>query len=407
MLLRHLSLTNFRNFIRLEAQLPPGPSLLIGDNAQGKTSFLEAIYYLTSASSTHTTSDRQLINFLAMREAQPFSRLLAEIDKGDRIHRVEIRIVLDARDPPAEARLRKDVLINGVKRRVSDLPSTFNAVLFLPQDMQVIEGSPSGRRRQLDDIISQADPVYTEALSAYGKALTQRNALLKQFQEVRRDADQLRVWDEQLAEHAAALMRARAIALRELEAHAEPIHARLSRGRETLRLEYAPAYDPLLQAHGQLGLQMDAPIDHASINRSDLQRGMLERWQAGLDEDIRRGATQIGPHRDDFRFLANGLDLHLYGSRGQNRTAMLALKLAEVAWLRERTSEWPVLLLDEVLAELDSQRRGDLLQAVSEANQAVLTAADRDMFTDSFCRMATLWQVKGGEVTPFETPGQA
>jgi DNA replication and repair protein RecF len=167
MQLTHLSLTNFRNFVRLETDVAPGPTLLFGDNAQGKTSLLEAIYYLTAASSPHTTSDRQLINFLALREPAPFARIVAEIQRGDRLGRIEIRLTVEAEASSPDGRLKKEILINGVKRRISDLAGAFNAVLFLPQDLKVVEGSPSDRRRHLDATLSQADPVYTDSLSRW------------------------------------------------------------------------------------------------------------------------------------------------------------------------------------------------------------------------------------------------
>jgi DNA replication and repair protein RecF len=395
MRLTHLSLTNFRNFIRLERQLPSGPTLLVGDNAQGKTSLLEAIYYLAGATSPHTTSDRQLINFLSLEEPLPVSRLVAEVERADRLQRVEIRLIVD---PETDGRLRKEILINGLKRRVSELASVFNAVLFLPQDLQVLEGSPGGRRRFLDAVISQADPFYGQALTDYGKALSQRNALLKNLQESRPDGQQLEVWEAQLAEHGAEIVRGRALALHELETLAQPVHRQLTRQQETLRLVYLPSYDPLPAPEGQLGFDLDTPLDRTTVGADEIRHGLADSLRRSRPAEIQRGATLTGPHRDDFAFVANGLNLQLYGSRGQSRTAVLAAKLAEVDWLRQRTGEWPVLLLDEVLAELDAARRADLLARVEQVHQSVLTAADREMFTDEFCQRATLWRVRAGSL---------
>jgi DNA replication and repair protein RecF len=399
MLVRRLSLTNFRNFARLEANLLPGPTLLIGKNAQGKTSLLESIYYLAGASSPHSTSDRELIHFLSLEDANPFCRLVAEVQRGDRSHRIEIRLQLE---PNGSGRLRKDVLVNGVSRRVGDLAQTFNAVMFLPQDMDLVEGSPGSRRRLMDAVIRQADPLYQRALSEYSKALSQRNALLRSLQVGRRGVEQLDVWDAQLAEHGAAIMRARILTTQEMESLARPIHDRLTNGREILRLSYQPAYDPLARGDGQLGLDLATPVDRSGISQAGLRDGLLAALRRDRSEEIRRGVTRIGPHRDDLRFVVSGLDLHLYGSRGQNRTAVLSTKLAEVDWLHGRTGEWPVLLLDEVLAELDSDRRTDLLDYVGQVNQAVLTAADIEMFTDDFCDTATLWRVRSGAIEPYK-----
>lgn len=394
--LTYLSLTNFRNFIRLETDIPTGSLLLVGANAQGKTSLLEAIHYLTGTGSPHTPSDRQLINFLALQEPTPFARIVAEVRRQDRLHRIEIRLILDSGGKVGEQRLRKEILVNGIKRRVRDLTGVFNAVIFLPQDMNVIEGSPSQRRRLLNSVISQADPTYAEALSEYRKILTQRNALLKQLQERSTDSDELSFWDDQLCDHAAVIIRARAIALNELENLAGPIHQELTRGLETLRLDYTPAYDPASQPQGQLGTPMESRVIGLEVAR----KGMLATLQLTRDEEIARGMTLTGPHRDDFHFRVNGIDLHGYGSRGQNRTAILSVKLSEVDWLLQRTDEHPVLLMDEVMAELDPERRQDLLTKVNAAQQTILTAADLMMFSEEFSRGATVWQVVSGTITP-------
>jgi DNA replication and repair protein RecF len=408
MRLTHLSLSNFRNFVRLETDLPAGPTLLVGANAQGKTSLLEAIYYLTSTTSPHAGSDRQLVNFLALREPNPFARLVAEVSRLDRLHRIEIRLVQEAPGPGEEPRLRKEILVDGVKRRVRELAGGFNAVMFLPQDLRVIEGAPGDRRRYLDATLSQADPVYSEATAGYARVLSQRNALLKQMQEgsiaARRgnhlNGDQLAFWDGQLADFGATLIRGRALALTELERLAAPIHEGLTQGREALRLDYLPAYDPLPRPQGQLGLPIDASPERTTIPAQAIRQGFLAALEVARTEEIARGMTLLGPHRDDFRLRASGIDLGTYGSRGQNRTAMLTLKLAEVDWMRQRCGEWPVLLLDEVLAELDVERRGALLSRVHAADQAILTSADMQMFSAEFRSRATIWQIVNGTISP-------
>lgn len=399
MQLRHLSLTNFRNFTRLETAFGPGITLLMGDNAQGKTSLLEAIYYLANASSPQSSTDRELINFLTLQGDTPFAKLVAEIMRGEDLRRLEIRLLLEGASSQDDGRTRKEIYINGVERRVADLPGEFNAVLFRPQDLQIIEGSRGLRRGFLDDTISQADPLYARGLRRYGKILTQRNALLKQVQEGASGAGQLRYWDEQASELAAQLIRARAVALHELEQLATPIHRLLTRGTEVLRLRYAPAYHPLGAPDGQLGLPMEGTFDWAGMSQEALRTGLLGALEAARGRELARGVTLIGPHRDDFSFLANGLDLNTFGSRGQNRTAMLALKLSQVEWLRERTGHWPVLLLDEVLAELDVQRRSDLLERISEAQQALLTTTDLDMVDAAFLQEIPVWHIRSGTIT--------
>jgi len=396
MQLRHLSLTNFRNFARLETDLASGPTLIVGANAQGKTSLLEAIGYLATASSAHASSDRQLINFLALRQAAPFSRLTAEVQRADRLQRIEIRLV--ANGSGEDSRLQKEILINGVRRRTSDLSEGLNAVLFQPHDLVVVEGSPSERRRYLDSAISQADGEYAAGHHEYTRVVTQRNALLRQLQERRSSEEQLDFWDEQLSDLGSQLMRARSLALAEIERLAAPLFSGLTRSQEALSLEYLPSTSRLAPENGQLDLPLEPPRPASALSRPALREALLDAAHRLRSEEIARGITLFGPHRDELRITSNGLDLRTYGSRGQNRTAMLALKLAEAAWLRQRTGETPVLLLDEVLAELDTSRREDLLARVFEADQALLTGADLSMFPNAFQRRAAIWTIEAGRL---------
>jgi DNA replication and repair protein RecF len=398
MLLNHLSLTNFRNFARLEIDIPGGAMILVGANAQGKTSLLEAIYYLTGASASHATSDRQLINFLAQEQPQAFARLVAEVEAHDRIQRIEIRLTLE--NQAGERRPRKEILINGLRKRMRELAGIFNAVLFLPQDMEIVEGSPGNRRRYLDGTLIQADPSYAATLSDYRKVVSQRNALLKNLQDRRNNNHQLDFWDEQLSELGATLIRARALTLHEIERIAAPIQEQLTRKKEDLQIRYLPSYDPLAAPEGQLDLPIDSPLDRTTIGREEMRKGFLASLRSKREDELARGVTILGPHRDDFGLLSKGIDLRLYGSRGQNRTAMLALKLAEIQWLQERTGEKPILLLDEVLAELDAERREDLLARILPARQAILTAADLRMFTKTFQQTASIWHVHAGAIAP-------
>jgi DNA replication and repair protein RecF len=172
----------------------------------------------------------------------------------------------------------------------------------------------------------------------------------------------------------------------------------LTHGTESLRLSYDPAFDPLPQPDGQLGLKMDTVIDRSGLDLKDIQTSFRARLRDLRSEEIARGVTTIGPHRDDLRFIANKIDLGSYGSRGQVRTTLLALKLAEVNWMKERTGEWPVILLDEVMAELDLQRRADLLKYLGESEQVLFTTTDLNMFTLGFVEKAEVWHVEGGKV---------
>ncbi len=415
MQLNHLSLTHFRNFTRLDLAFTAGVTILVGANAQGKTSLLDAIHYLTSAQSPHTSNDRHLIHFDALQDSPPFARILAEIQRNalashetdNAAHkpkplRIEIRLVLNSIGPANTQRLRREVLINGVKRRVSQLAGVFNAVMFLPKDMRVVEGSPSERRDFLDNALCQADPIYAQTLSEYTAVLSQRNALLKQLQERKPGKDEITYWDEKLCEYAAALITTRRAMLQEINERARPIQRDISRGKESLRLEYLPSFLESPRSESGKGEEKSSIDGEVQAGAEAIRSTLMIALRRKRAEEIARGTTTVGPHRDDFRFLANEIDLRYYGSRGQNRTAMLATQLAEVDWLRQKTGEYPVLLLDEVMAELDPMRRADLLERLSTAHQAILTSADLEMFTEEFRSRAELRRIANGIVSPFQ-----
>jgi DNA replication and repair protein RecF len=404
MYLTHLSLTDFRNFSRLDVEVPRGVTLLLGDNAQGKTSLLEAIYYLATFTSFHASNDRELVNFIAGKQSLAVGRIVADYRRGTKSHRLEVRLIQEENSANSSPRLRKEVLLDGSKRKIGEVIGHFNAVLFLPQMLQVIEGSPSERRRYLDLLLSQTVPDYAATLSVYNKAISQRNALLKMLSERGGDASQLVFWDEKITLSGAILILARIHAVQEIETLAALIHRELTRSKEVLRLAYHPSYDPLPQQPGQYALPWDAPLDRKGLSKAEITEGFQVALYQRRNEEIARGLTTLGPHRDELRFLANGIDLGTYGSRGQIRTAMLAIKMAEVTWMKEKTGHWPVLLLDEVLAELDPQRRSDLLERLAQAEQALLTTTDLDLFTPAFVEAAQQWHIHGGTLQTIVKP---
>lgn len=395
--LNHLSLTNFRNFARLDIDLPRRVVLLVGDNAHGKTSVLEAVYFLASFTSFQTHTDRQLVNFVEAKNSLAVARLVADYVRGGRKHKLEVRLILEPTGINGQ-RLRKEVLLDGVKKQQNELIGHFNAVIFVPQMSGIIEDGPEERRRYLNLALAQAVPDYAGVLSDYNQALSQRNALLKALSERGGDGNQLEVWDETLAQLGAQLIRWRIEAVQQIERLAARVHHELTHGKEVLRVNYEPSYDPLPTPEGQIGMKLTTEIDRSSLTMDEIRFGFQERLLQLRTDEIARGLTTIGPQRDDLRFLANGVDLGDYGSRGQVRTTLLALKLAEVNWMKERTGEWPVILLDEVMAELDLQRRTDLLGYVSEAEQVLFTATDAGMFTPAFVQGAEVWTVRDGNI---------
>ena len=400
MYLSRLSLTNFRTFSRLDLDIPREILLLVGGNAQGKTTLLEAIYFLSTFTSFHASSDRQLINFTLPENELTVGRIVGDFSRQDGVHKLEVRLIREPNGVNGGTRFRKEVLLDGVKRKINQVVGKFNAVIFLPQMARIIEEGPSERRRYLDMVISQVSPRYVQHLSDYNGTLSQRNALLKQLAERGGDPEQLAVWDGMLARHGTYIMKERIQAIREIEEEAKRIHYGLTDGKEVLRLDYQPSYDPLAARNGQLALPVSTVPDRSGFELKQIEEGMLDALKKLQREEIARGVTTIGPHRDELRFLSNQVDLGDYGSRGQGRTALLALKLAEVNWLKKRTGEWPVLLLDEIMSELDTRRRSDLLASLSECDQAILTSTDISMFEKGFITTHSHWRVEGGMIQP-------
>lgn len=401
MQINHLSLTNFRNYARLELSLPPDvPIVLYGDNAQGKTSVLEAIYYLATSRSPYTTSDRQMIHWRTENEPIPFARIEADVTSQARaLNRMEITLMLD--NSSGAPRFKKNIRLNGVDKRVMDVVGLLSVVLFLPQHLALIEGSPSERRRFMDDTLSQVDGRYLEALDTFERTLPQRNALLKRIGEGRSKPAELAYWNEELATSGAVIIAGRQRLLRELETLAQSNHHALTGNSETLTLQYQPSFLPAAeQGSKQLSFDVVGLDLHRQLTADDIKPQYLAQLHAEQGESIYRGVTLSGPHRDELRLLINGRDCGLYGSRGQARTAILALKLAELDWMKSCLGEAPLLLLDEVVAELDSRRRAYLLERLDGSAQTLVTTTELEIFTPQFLDRVQVLQVVAGQITP-------
>ncbi len=395
----HLSLTNFRNYARLEFSPPADrPVVLVGDNAQGKTSALEAIFYLATSTSPYTSSDRQLIHWRTEKDPIPFARLSAEIGGANgAYHKLDITLLLDM--TAGKARFKKAIKLNNIEKRVMDVIGLLNVVLFLPRDLSLVEGSPSDRRRFMDGTLRQVDLEYLLALQEYEKLLPQRNALLKRIGERRADAVELEFWDEQLAASGAIIIAGRQRFLRELELKARATHLALTGGHETLSLHYLPSILPSADGEGrQLAFDISGLDLQRQLTAAEIRPQFLERLLAQRREAIGRGITSAGPHRDELRLFINERDCGLYGSRGQARTAVLALKFAELEWMRDQIGEYPLFLLDEVVAELDSSRRAYLLERLDGAAQTLVTSTELEIFSPDFLGRANVYQVKNGQI---------
>lgn len=400
MRLTHLSLTNFRNYVRLELDFSKPVTLLQGGNAEGKTNLLEAIYYLATADSPHARADRELINWLANEDQMPFARLEAQVEGSDALREVSI-VILKTAD-----RLQKEIRINGVKRRVLDLIGQVKAVLFIPEDIDLIAGSPEARRHYLDTSICQIDRRYCRSLQVYNRVLSQRNSLLRRLREQAGDPQQLDFWDQRLTEEGSQLIGRRLEIVAELDRLVQDIHPHLTGGEERLRLLYRCSL-PLegeegLEVYRQLPLEMTRPpgniMGREAPSRLQIKAVFQHRLEAQREEEIERGMTLSGPHRDDLRFLVGGVDMCVYGSRGQQRTIAISLRLAEMELIRAETGEEPILLLDDVMSELDEERRRHLMDAVNREQQVIITTTNLDLFAPSFLDQATVWRIHGGRV---------
>jgi DNA replication and repair protein RecF len=414
MQVRRLSLTNFRNYSRLELDLPPGAILLHGDNAQGKTNLLEALYLLATTRSPHASQDYQMVNQAALAAEEPVvvGRLVAEVDRPDEPVQLEMRLIIENRDGrnTGTPTLRREALINRRKVRLMDLLGQLRVVLFLPEDVELVTGSPAARRRYINITLCQVDPDYCRHLSVYNKVLEQRNALLRRMAEgkiaARNGADLLPILTQKLVVPGGHLLARRAVFVNALGRETHRIYYEdLIKQRETIRLSYLPRWrsngrDSLDEQRAD-GDWLEQKATDPAVAAERLAQALAESEAA----DLGRGSTSVGPHRDDWMLLVNGRNLGDYGSRGQLRTAVLALKLAEINWMKAMTSDVPLLLLDEVIAELDLHRREALLNYVQDAvqdgatGQALLTATDPGMFLSSFLATTTSMLVSEGRVT--------
>ena len=404
MLISHLALSNFRNYPHLEIDFAPGITLLHGNNAQGKTNLLEAIFFLATARSPHAGAERELIHFGAASEPIPFARVEAKVERasGQTID-LEIVLVTGEEKDLATARVSKRIKVNGVNKRALDLLGNLNVVLFLPEDLDLVFGSPGDRRRYLDTTLSQIDPKYSRALSQYGSIVEQRNALLKEFRERSYNAAELEPWNNKLVENGAYVMARRAQAIDSYNNLVAEIHPRLTAEHKVLKLHYQPtipieAFAQSDETSRQLGFGISPP----SVPLEQISAAFKQQLADLRTKEVGAALTLVGPHRDDLRFTIDGVDMTTYASRGQGRTIAVALKLAEIELMRAETGEEPVLLLDDVMSELDKPRRAALAHAILNAHQAILSATDLDDFTDEFLGRAKILKVNDGKVEASE-----
>lgn len=379
-------------------QLQDGVTLLHGDNAQGKTNFLEAIYYLATTRSPHTSQDSQLINWDADQYGGLVivGRIVAHVETSSGLRHLEMRLIRERNS------FRREALVDRRKVRLMDLLGNVRVVLFLPEDMNLVTGPPAGRRRYLNITLCQVDRSYCRTLSQYNKVLEQRNALLRQLNEQgkRQAGDVLSIFSEQLVTLGGKIFKRRAEFMTQLARQVQRVHYEsLTAGQETLRLTYLPRLLPVSAENGLEQLQAEGEWLEAHLeDPTAAETRFRDALNAAQSHDLARGTTSIGPHRDDWRFTINGRNLNHYGSRGQQRSAVLALKMGEIRWISAETGDTPLLLLDDVMAEFDAHRRRLLLEALDDVNQTVMTSADPTLFSPTFLQAASTYTVSQGKV---------
>lgn len=378
MRLTRLELSEFRCYHHATIELPPAGLRVYGRNASGKSSLIEAVYLLATTRSPRASYERETINWSSAEEygLPPYARVTGWIAHNS--EQSEIEIVLAADESRGNA-VRKRIKLDGRPRRALDAVGTLKAVLFAPEDLNLVLGSPSVRRRYLDISLSQVDHTYIHALGYYGRILEQRNSLLKELGNRRglagREIDeQLAYWDGELVTHGAYVVAARVRYLHGLERSAADAFYELLGPDRTLGLRYAPSLGlPAAQAERVIE---SSPADAQAIVARAFESDLLRL----REDELRRGSTLVGPHRDDVRFLLDGRDLAAFGSRGQQRLAVVACKLAELRQVVALSEERPILLLDDVLSELDPEHQDRLLAELSRAGcQVIITATDRDL----------------------------
>lgn len=358
MIIKSIELADYRNYEELTMEFDKGTTILFGDNAQGKTNILEAVYLAATTKSHKGSKDKEIIRF-GMEEAHIRTYLEKE--------GVETRVDMHLRKAGS-----KGIAIDGQKiKRAADLLGLCNVVFFSPEDLGIIKNGPSERRRFVDMELCQLDNVYLYNLNNYNKIVNQRNKLLKDMYMSPCLKETLSVWDMQLVAYGCKIIERRKLFIKQLNDMIYEIHKRLSGGKEELVIKYEP----------------DTSVE-------DFENKLF----INMDRDMKLKMTSVGPHRDDFAFMINGVDARKYGSQGQQRTAALSLKMAEIELVKKITNDTPVLLLDDVLSELDSSRQQLLLSVMGDI-QTIITCTGLEEFVNNRFEINRVYKVTEGRVS--------
>ncbi len=359
MILESLELTDYRNYESLLLNFDSGTNIFYGDNAQGKTNILEAVYVAATTKSHKGSKDNEIIRF--GQEEAHIRTVLKDKDE------ISTRVDLHLRKSKS-----KGIAIDGQKiKRATDLIGKLRVVFFSPEDLSIIKNGPNYRRKFVDMELCQLDSFYLYNLSNYNKIVNQRNQLLKDMYFQPQLAETLSIWDDQLVSYGNKIIERRRQFTNQLNDMIGPIHRKLSGGREEIRIIYEP-----------------------DVEEADFS----ERMKANRERDKKTKTTSVGPHRDDFCFMIGDVDIRKFGSQGQQRTAALSLKLSEIEIMKKISEESPVLLLDDVLSELDSNRQNFLLDSIGGI-QTFITCTGLEEFVNNRFTMNRVFRVDNGVVT--------
>lgn len=368
MYVKELALKQYRNYDLLKLTFDANIHIFIGDNAQGKTNILEALYVLAFAKSHRTSKDKEWITW-----DQEFARIEAAIEK--KYGTVPLELLISAKGKKAK--------INHLEqRKLSDYVGVLNVVMFAPEDLEIVKGSPQVRRRFIDMELGQMSSSYLHHLAQYHKLLAQRNALLKQWEKRQQNRPMVEIFTEQLVEVAAKVLVKRASFVKQLQEWSNQIHQNITSGKEQLELRYV----------------YSTPLNQ-EMQEADIAEALHEKFDKMREQEEARGTTLVGPHRDDLQFFVNGVNVQTFGSQGQQRTTALSIKLAEIELIHKEKGEYPILLLDDVLSELDDHRRSHLLEAIQGKVQTFVTNTSLEGLDEEILKQATIYSVKQGKIT--------
>ena len=361
MFIESVEVHQYRNLDSMKINLSPGVNIFYGDNAQGKTNFLESVYVSSTTRSHRGSKDKDLIRF-GCKEAH----IRLYYRKKDLTHRMDVHL---------RRSHSKGIAVDGIPvRRTGEIMGNIPIVLFSPEDLAIIKNGPAGRRRFMDMELSQLDPVYLSHLVQYNKVLSERNNLLKQIKIFPALMETIDGWNQQLIRSGTYLIQKRKEFILQLDRLMKEIHGQLSGGRESINVEYEYNTD------------------------AENMASLLLQHQ---NKDIESGSSSIGPHRDDIRFTIDGIDIRRFGSQGQQRTAALSLKLSEIRLIEDMRGDQPILLLDDVLSELDTHRQKMLLHHIQNT-QTLVTCTGLDEFVGSRIKIDKVFRVKEGNIKEYE-----